>query len=345
MTASPTGRPLKIAVLSFAHLHAMSYLQALSGRDDIDLVATDPDHVDRAEGESGGPGLAAGLGVAYLDSYDAVWAWGPDAVVVCSENARHRALVEQAAAHGAHVLCEKPLATSVADAEAMVAACEQAGVNLMIAHPVRFSTAFADLKAAYDAGVIGEVRTVLGTNNGQLPIGVRKWFADKELAGGGSITDHTVHVADLLDSLFAGAEPVSVYATSNTILHADDVEVETSGLVSIEYAGGVVATIDCSWSKPDSYPTWGGLTLQLIGSEGIADMDAFNARVGGQSETTRNGLWFPYGVNADEAMIEEFLDSVLHRRAPQPDGRSGLRTVRIVQAAYESVRTGTAVGL
>ncbi|SDT20814.1 Gfo/Idh/MocA family protein [Microlunatus soli] len=337
--------PLKIAVLSFAHLHAMSYLQALSARSDIELVATDPDHATRPEGESGGPELAQQMGVTYVDDYDAVWDWGPDAVIICSENSRHRPLVEAAAAHGAHALCEKPLATSVADAEAMVAACERAGVNLMIAHPVRFSTAFADLKAAYDAGVVGTVRSVLGTNNGQLPIGVRKWFADKELAGGGSITDHTVHVADLLDSLFDGEEVETVYATSNKILHADEVEVETSGLVSIGYRNGVVATIDCSWSKPDSYPTWGGLTLQLIGSDGIADMDAFNARVGGQSEKTRNGVWFPYGVSADQALINEFLDSIAEQRAPHPDGRSGLRTVRIVQAAYESVRTGKTVNL
>ncbi|HEY9293906.1 MAG TPA: Gfo/Idh/MocA family oxidoreductase [Microlunatus sp.] len=337
--------PMKIAVLSFAHLHSVSYLSALSGRSDIELVATDPDHDQRPAGESGGPKLAADLGVRYLDDYDAVWQWGPDAVVVCSENAGHRALVEEAAAHGAHVLCEKPLATSVADAEAMVAACEQAGVNLMIAHPVRFSTAFAELKATYDAGVVGEVKSVLGTNNGRLPMDVRQWFVDPELAGGGSITDHTVHVADLLDSLFDGLPARSVYATSNKILHSDEVEVETSGLVSIEFDGGLIASIDCSWSKPDSYPTWGGLTLQLTGDRGIADMDAFNARVDGHSESAKNGLWFPYGVDADQAMIAEFLDSVAQRRAPQPDGRSGLRTVKIVQAAYESVRTGAAVQL
>lgn len=345
MTSPTAAQPLKIAVLSFAHLHAMSYLHALSARPDIELVATDPDHTTRPEGESGGPDLAAKLGVTYLDSYDAVWDWGPDAVIICSENARHRPLVEAAAAHGAHALCEKPLATSVPDAEAMVAACEQAGVNLMIAHPVRFSTAFADLKAAYQAGAVGQVKTVLGTNNGQLPIGVRKWFADSELAGGGSITDHTVHVADLLDSLLDGAEVDTVYATSNQILHSDEVEVETSGLVSIGYQGGVVATIDCSWSKPDSYPTWGGLTLQLIGSDGIADMDAFNSRVGGHSEKTKNSVWFPYGGDADQSLINEFLDSIAEKRAPHPDGRSGLRTVRIVQAAYESVRTGQTVRL
>jgi 1,5-anhydro-D-fructose reductase (1,5-anhydro-D-mannitol-forming) len=336
--------PLKVAVLSFAHLHALAYLRALAGRHDIELVATDPDYGDRPSGESGGPKLAAQLGVRYLDSYDAVWEWGPDAVIICSENIRHRALVEQAAAHGAHVLCEKPLATSVPDAEAMVAACDGAGVSLMVAHPVRFSTAFAALKRAYDAGALGEVRAVVGTNNGKLPGGDRSWFVDPELAGGGSITDHTVHVADLLESLFDGLPARSVYAVSNTILHSE-VDVETAGLVSIELDGGVVATIDCSWSKPDSYPTWGGLTLQLTGDGGIADLDAFDARVDGHSELDGNALWLPYGTDPDAAMITEFLDSIAEGRSPQPDGRSGLRTVRIVQAAYESVRTSSAVRL
>jgi len=336
---------MKIAVLSFAHLHAMAYLHALSQRDDIELVATDPDHVNRAPGESGGPEIAGMFGVRYLDSYDEVWDWGPDAVIICSENSLHRPLAEQAAAHGAHVLSEKPLATSVEDARAMVEACEKAGVTLMIAHPVRYSTAFLELKDSYDAGVFGTVKSVLGTNNGRLPMNVRKWFVDRELAGGGSITDHTVHVADLLDSLFGGVEAKTVYAVSNKIMHSDEVEVETGGLVSIEYANGVIASIDCSWSKPDSYPTWGGLTLQLIGKKGIADMDAFNARVDGHSETVKNGLWFPYGVDADQAMINEFLDSIAGGRTPAPDGHSGLRTVSIVQAAYESVRTGQAVSL
>lgn len=336
---------MRIAVLSFAHLHAMSYLHALSQRDDIQLVATDPDHAKREQGESGGPAIAEQLGVPYLDSYPAVWDWGPDAVIICSENSLHRPLVEQAAAHGAHVLSEKPLATSVADAEAMVNACERASVNLMIAHPVRFSTAFRELKAAYDTGIVGSVKSVLGTNNGRLPMSVRRWFVDSDLAGGGSITDHTVHVADLLDCLFDGSPATSVYAVSNRILHGDEVAVETGGMVSIEYGNGVIATIDCSWSKPDSYPTWGGLTLQLTGGRGIADMDAFNARVDGHSEKTRNSLWFPYGVDADQAMINEFLDSITNGYAPAPDGRSGVRTVKIVQAAYESVRTGRTVTL
>lgn len=333
---------MKVAVLSFAHLHAGGYLTALRDRDDVELLTTDPDHDHRPAEESGGPEFAEQFGVSYVADYAAIWDWQPDAVVICAENAWHRPLAEQAASAGAHVLCEKPLATTVADAEAMVTACERAGVSLMIAHPVRYSTAFGELRDAYRNGSFGALIGVTGTNNGRLPRG-RQWFVDPELAGGGSLTDHTVHVADLLDDLLDQTPPVSVYARTNAILHGDEVATETGGLISVEYASGVIASIDCSWSKPDSYPTWGGLTLNLVGETGIADMDAFNSRVEGHSETNANSIWIPYGDNADLTMIDEFLAAAANDRRPQPDGQSGLRTVKIVQAGYESARTGQVV--
>ncbi|RCK70842.1 gfo/Idh/MocA family oxidoreductase [Desertihabitans brevis] len=337
---------MKIGILSFAHLHAVSYAAALLAHPDVDqVVASDPDHTRRPAGEPGGPTMAAELGVDYLEDVDAVLASGVDGVVVCSENARHRELVEKAAAAGVHVLCEKPLATSVADGEAMVAACRSAGVHLMVAYPVRFSTAFAALRETLASGSVGEVCAVTGTNNGKLPTGKRAWFTDPELSGGGALVDHTVHVADLLDALLDGAPVRSVYARTNTLLHPDQDPVETAGLVSLEYPGPVVATIDCSWSKPPSYPTWGGLTLDLVGSEGMVSMDAFGQRVDGFSERTGRPLWLPYGSDSDAALVAEFLDGIRTGRAPQPDGEAGLRSLRVVAAAQESARTGTVVTL
>lgn len=334
---------MRIGLMSFAHLHAAAYAAALTAMPDIEVRASDPGHVERPD-EAGGPSLATELGIGYAATYAELLAWQPDAVIICSENSRHRELTELAAAAGAHVLCEKPLATTVADGQAMIEACRVAGVSLMVAYPVRFSVGFAALAETYRSGALGEVIAVTGTNNGRIPLDSRAWFIDPELSGGGSITDHTVHVADLLDHLFDGSPAQSVYATSNQIMHAGDVSVETGGLVSIRYANGVQATIDCSWSKPDSYPTWGGLTLQLVGTEGIADLDAFGQRVGGHSNS-QGSLWVPYGADADAALIGEFLDAVRTGRRPQPDGEVGLRTLAIVQAAYESVRTGAVVEL
>ncbi|MET1004300.1 MAG: Gfo/Idh/MocA family oxidoreductase [Propionibacteriaceae bacterium] len=333
----------KIAVMSLAHLHAVSYIRALTALPGVEVRVSDPDHSARPTGEIGGVELARTLGVPYVDSYAELLAWQPDGVIVCSENGRHRELVEQAAAAGAQVLCEKPLATNPADARAMIEACQAAGVFLMVAYPVRFSPAFAALRNAYDEGRLGEVVAVTGTNNGQIPIGNRAWFVDPELAGGGSLMDHTVHLADLLDLLWGGVPVTSVYATTNRILHAQRVAVETGGLVSLRYANGVIATIDCSWSKPDSYPTWGGLTLQLVGTGGIADLDAFASRVGGHSETAGNAVWLPYGTDSDARLIEEFVDAIVTGRVPQPDGEVGYRTLLVAAAGYASVQSGQPV--
>lgn len=329
--------------MSFAHLHAVAYAGALLAHPDVtSVVATDPEHTGRPEGETGGPALAAELGVEYVDGYAELLASGVDAVVVCAENARHRSLVEQAAAAGVHVLCEKPLATTLADGEAMVTACREAGVHLMVAYPVRFSTAFTALQETLATGAIGDVVAVTGTNNGQLPTGGRAWFTDPALSGGGALVDHTVHVADLVDALLGGAQVSSVYARTNTLLHPDRAPVETAGLVSLAYPGPVVVTIDCSWSKPPGYPTWGGLTLQLVGSEGTAAMDAFNQRVDGFSQS-RGPLWYPCGSDSDAALVDEFVDAVRTGRAPEPDGEAGLRSLRVVLAAQESARTGAVV--
>src|SRR5699024_4770407 len=101
---------LRVGVLSFAHPHALGYVRALAARPDLEVVSTDVGQAD--PGTLRGAELAAELGVTYLPDVPAVLATGPDAVVVTSDNAGHRDLVEQAVAAGADVLCEKPLATT-----------------------------------------------------------------------------------------------------------------------------------------------------------------------------------------------------------------------------------------
>jgi predicted dehydrogenase len=287
--------------------------------------------------------LADQLGVTYLDSVEEALAWGPDAVVVCSENINHRALVEQAAAAGAQILCEKPLATTAADAAAMLRATERAGVALMVAYPVRFSPSFVDLKAQVRAGRLGDVIAVLGTNNGQIPLADRSWFTDPALSGGGCFVDHIVHCADLLDSLLE-QDASTVRAVSNRILHAQSgVEVETGGLVTITYASGVIATIDCSWSQPMSAPNWGGVSLEVVGTKGSIKISPFESHVGGYGGG--DALWLPYGPDLDAMMLDEFLAGVGEGREPQPDGHVGLRTVALMNAAQHSALTGQPVTL
>ncbi|WP_329267136.1 Gfo/Idh/MocA family protein [Streptomyces sp. NBC_01451] len=336
---------MRVAVLSFAHVHAATYIRLLRDRDGIELVTADP---DAPPGDpTRGRDLAERLGAAYADTWDAVFALRPDAVVVTSENARHRHLVERAAAVGAHVLCEKPLATTEADAQAMIDVCAQAGVRLMTAYPVRFSPAFTALRRALADGSLGGLISVHGANNGSNPARSHPWFADPELAGGGALADHTVHIADLVDALLGGEQAAEVYAQANSVL--DDggptPDVETAGLVSIRYPGGLVAAVDASWSHPPDHPTWGGLTMTCVAEKAIVEFDAFPPLLGGFDSATGRGRWEAGGADLDAAMLDEFLDAVGNGRRPSPDGEAGLRTLRIVLAAYESLRTGRPVAL
>ncbi|WP_338702675.1 Gfo/Idh/MocA family oxidoreductase [Streptomyces sp. Q6] len=339
---------MKVGVLSFAHVHAGGFARLLASMDGVEVLAADPDTDLAAPGEVRGKDFAAQLGVNYVDTYEELFAWGPDKVVVCSENVRHRALVELAASHGADVLCEKPLATTAEDGAAMVAACRAAGVRLAVAHPVRFSPAYLAVRDAVRSGTTGEVLTVSGANNGYMPGARRRWFVDPDLAGGGALMDHTVHLADLLDDLFDGAPATDVYAQTNNILYEADgeVPVETAGLLTLTYANGAVATIDCSWSQPRHHPAWGGLSMQVVGERATLEMDAFDQKVHGFSETSRSGVELPYGVDLDALMLREFLFPGAGTGAiGVTDGEAALRSLRIVTAAYESARTGRTVTL
>lgn len=336
---------MRIGLLSFAHVHAAGYARLLAGMPGVEVVATDPDH-HRRPGEPGGARLAAELGVAYLPDVEAVLAISPDGVIVCSENAWHRPMVELAAAAGAQVLCEKPIATTLADAHAMTEACALAGVSLMIAHPVRFAPAFRALRGSALTGALGEIVSVTGTNNGQIPHGARAWFVDPLAAGGGALTDHLVHVVDLLDALWPDGRVRSVYAVANRVLHPD-AAVETAGLAALRLElsdpGGprvVPVGIDASWSRPLGYRTWGGLTLRLIGTGGIGEVDPFALRVGGHLTSTGNAAWIPYGPDLDALLLRSFLDVVAGVSAPAPDGAAGIRGLAVVLAAYESLATG-----
>jgi len=329
---------MKIGIMSFAHHHAEAYINNVRNAPGVELMGVADE--DAARGQH----FAQAFNAPYFDSYEALLSARPAAVLVCSENSKHRPLVELAAAAKVHVLCEKPLATNPTDSQAMLEACHRAGVKLMTAFPMRFSTPLLEVRSRLDAGVLGQVYCFNTTNQGEAPVHLRAWFVDKELAGGGALTDHIVHLADIL-RWFLRSEVTEVYAQSNRIMHADAVDVETGGLVMLTFANGVFASIDCSWNKPDYYPTWGGLTIELVTDRGAVIVDAFKQNLTVYSNDVRRPLWAYWGSDMNQAMIDEFAAAIHEEREPCVTGIDGQRAVEIVAAAYESARTGQPVRL
>lgn len=326
---------MKIGIMSVAHLHAEAYIHNVRALPGVEFIGF------ADENQARGQDFARQYNAHQFASYAALLAARPDGVIICSENSRHKPLVEMAARAGVHILCEKPLATKLADAQEILDVCQAAGVKLMTAFPMRFSAPLQQLKAQLDVGALGEVYCLNTTNQGQNPMHHRSWFVDKQLAGGGALMDHIVHLADILHWFF-GDNIASVYAQSNHILHADTVEVETGGLVMLTFENGRFATIDCSWSKPLNYPTWGGLTLELVCERGLTVVDAFNQNLNVYQQSPPTHQWLYWGSDANQAMIAEFVAAIRENRQPAVTGADGYFALAVTLAAYASATSGVA---
>lgn len=330
---------MRIGILSFAHLHAEGYQASLRTLTGVELVGFS--HEDAEEGRR----FAAEYGLRWYPSHQELLAEGLDGVVVCSENARHRELVEMAAEAKCHVLCEKPIEASLEDAQAMREACERNGVHFMTAFPMRFAPSVQSVRAAIQQGQLGQVYGVNGINHAEIPTAHRAWFADKERAGGGAVMDHVVHLADLLRWYF-GAEVTEVYAEVDNLFYPGAVEVDTAGLLLLSLSNGVQASIDCSWSRPPWYPRWGHLKMEVVGERGALVLDAFAQYVTLYARNApRKVSWVGFGPDPNRGMLEEFVASIRQNRPPLVTWNDGYQALRVALAAYQSTQAQEPVQL
>lgn len=315
---------MKIGIISFAHMHALSYAVALHNRTDAELsYIWDEDEVRGKE-------MADKYNCQYIANLDEFLQTDIEAVVICSENMNHKEHVIKAAKAKKHILCEKPIATEVKDAEAMIKACEEAGVILQIAYPVRFAPVIENIKAMIQQGAIGEVLAINATNHGLMPGG---WFIEKELSGGGSATDHIVHIMDVIRWIFED-EVKTVYAELDTRFY--DIDVEDCGMVSLELESGMIVSIDPSWSRPKTYPTWGNVVMHFVGTKGNLSVDAFKQHSLYYNDVEEKIQELPWSEDMDARLIEDFIGCVKSKGTPSITGMDGLRTLEVVKTAYQS---------
>lgn len=252
---------LRVGFLGIAHLHVWSYLECLKQSDLAVGAWVYDEETERLISFSEKSGIPATNNPKDLIKR-------VDCVIITSENIHHRKLAIQALNAGIPVLCEKPLATSVADAEAIVAAAKDSNTLLMTAFPCRFTPSWKQVKEKVARGDIGKIVGIAATNRGQCP---GDWFVETDLSGGGAMIDHTVHVADLLRDLL-GESPTKVQAMVNNH-HHNGATWEDSAMLTLDYPSGVFATLDSSWSRPRSFYTWGDVTMKIVGEEGVIELD------------------------------------------------------------------------
>lgn len=264
---------------------------------------------------------------------------GLDGVIVATPNQTHKEVTLAAADAGVHVFCEKPMALSVPDCDAMIAATDRARVHLMIGYIRRFQPAFQEMKRRVDEGDVGRLRLAYGMKLLMGPPGGVQGWQKKRAFYGGLFSQYS-HEMDLLTWM---AGPVkSVQAVMN---FGDDPEneIEENVHLSLEFSSGAVGSLACSRLFPlRRYEIAVSGTVGSLLVDDARGTGPVQRREIGEKESR---LIEVPNHNAMRAELEHFFDSIRTGARPTVDGIAGRRTIEIAMAAEESVCAGTKVFL
>ena len=275
---------MKVAILGVAHVHVHAYLYHL-GSNLYGIFDHDP---------KAGQVLAEKHNVPFFAEATTLIR-GADAAAICSETIHHEELIRLCVEASIPILCEKPIALDRATGERIRQMVKDH--PFMAALPCRFSPMWSRIQQRIAAGEIGEILSITATNHGKCPGG---WFMDKDL-GGGTILDHSVHCADVINQLGLG-EPVQARAHANNMFQGKSVE--DAAMTTYDFTGGQFVTLDSSWSRPPAYPVWGDLTLNIVGDKGVIEADLYAQSIG---LTQESGRGMGYSSNLERALTEDFL--------------------------------------
>ncbi|NUQ01836.1 MAG: Gfo/Idh/MocA family oxidoreductase [Armatimonadetes bacterium] len=329
---------MKLALLSGAHVHTPGYLKTIRERDDLELAVVWDDM------ESRGQAIAAEMGCPFEADLDAALrVAGLEATVICADNAGHRKLVEASAAAGLDIFCEKPMALSVDDANAMLAAIRGAGVLAVFGFFQPYQGAALAARKLIAEGKLGTITQLTYRNSHHAAYGrwfdrpEVAWFTVPEKAGGGAFCDMGAHAMHFVRLVFG---PVSSVSASISNKSNEYPAVDDHGVALLEFESGATGVLEASWVF-----TGGPTGLEVVGSKG-------SLRVrGNQCEFT------PFDAKPGEVQVIEPLEAeptrlerlvalkqgLLDRAEADRDLDSCRDAVAISVAAYASSREGRRV--
>ncbi len=274
-----------------------------------------------------------------------------EAVSVTTPDFLHKDPVIAFAENGKHVLCEKPLATSVKDAEEMVRTCEKSNVKLMVAFHNRWSPPYAILKSRADSGELGDpvYAYMRLCDTLYVPTKMLSWASKSAV-----IWFLGSHIVDLVRWIF-GKEAVKVYCLKgDRILKNIGVDTEDFFCYLVEFQDNVVAMFENSWILPETMPSIVDFSSKFVFSKGCVYIDTHHHRVMDvytASKAEKPSLFAgPIEIHGrlmgfNVSTVWHFVDCLIEDKTPLSTGYDGLAVTKIIEAALNSAAQGKPVNI
>jgi predicted dehydrogenase len=277
-----------------------------------------------------------------------------DAVSVCTANYSHAKITIAALTAGKHVLCEKPMATTLQECEDMVKAARETGKYLMLGHNQRLAKAHVKARELIEEGKIGKIisfRTTFGHGGPEtwsIDPGQNVWFFDKNKAVMGAMADLGIHKTDLIHYL-TGETIVETIARLTTVDKRDKngalIGVDDNAICIYRLSGGAVGTMTASWTF---YGAEDNSTV-LYGTKGIMRIyDDPQHSIKVISSDGQTSLYDTDQIQTNDkqtksGVIDLFVDCLVNHKEPEISGAEALKTMRVIFASVESSQTGHSV--
>ena len=260
-----------------------------------------------------------------------------EAVYVATPAYLHAKQGVEAAEHGKHILCEKPMALTIKECEEMIAACQRNNVKLAMGFMMRFHPHHLKAKELIETKAIGEIVKATVQWNFWYPPGKGLWRHDRRLGGGGCLMDVGVHCADLLTFL-VGEDVEDVFALTGNVIF--EYPVEDISTLLLRFRTSVHGIIDNSFAI-DSKNSPNG--LEIYGTKGVITTNkTISCFIGGTMTTFIDGKEKKYPaskVDTYQKEIEDFADCIENKKEPSAAGKCGLQALKLVLAGYESAES------
>ncbi|MGG3664589.1 Gfo/Idh/MocA family protein [Bacillus gobiensis] len=332
---------VKVGVIGCGSIAQHRHLPEYKMNENVELVAVCDVNEERANS------VAQQYGVNAYTNYKELLASGTvDAVSVCTPNYLHALISIAALNAGIHVLCEKPMATSEEEAQAMIEAAKTNGKKLMIGHNQRFVSSHQKARQLIEDGEIGKVycfRTAFGHGGPEQwsVDGKESWFFKKEEAFIGAMGDLGVHKSDLLRYLL-GEEIVEVGAFVETNAK-DFAAVDDNAVCILKTESGIIGTLAASWAykgnEDNSTIIYGEKAILRLEEHPVYSLvvqyatgEVVNYELGKIQSNDEGG-------QSNSHVIEQFVHSIVTNEEPAVTGEEGLKSLAVILAALKSSQT------